>query len=601
MLQCNKIKIMPEALAVKIAAGEVIERPASVVKELVENSIDAGAADISIYIQDGGRKLIKVVDNGEGMTRDDAIVAFERHATSKILKEEDLYSISTMGFRGEALPSIASVSETVLCTKVSGDIAGTQIRIKGGKLEDISDIGCVEGATVEVRDIFFNTPARLKFMRSASAETGHISDIVTRLALSHPSVRFRLYSNKAPVFETSANAELKLRIAELFGKEFLKEIIPIEAGNVSVDVHGFIARPELAYSAARGLFIYVNNRWIRDRGINHAIASGYRNAFKAKDALAGGRYPFVILFVKIAPQSVDVNVHPSKCEARFRNQREVYEIVNRGIEDALKASSVPFAGLNPEFETRPYKDSTLAERVRDNHLYYGSNAQPCYDKQYGTDYSQKPPLQQTDVVESLNETEGLFTGDLEIIGQLWKEYILCERDGEFYMVDQHAAAERIAFERLKREYSANCRVPSQMLLIPQSVDLSLQEMDTVGESLKAMAVIGFDIEPFGGSAFIIRAVPEILAGTDCRGLIKDLVSELTDYVISFRIDDKLEDIFMRIACHSVIRGKRALSREEAKALLRGLSQADFSGNCPHGRPVVKGISRIEIEKMFKRR
>ncbi|HKZ45810.1 MAG TPA: DNA mismatch repair endonuclease MutL, partial [Thermodesulfobacteriota bacterium] len=323
MPQSNKIKIMPEALAIKIAAGEVIERPASVVKELVENSIDAKATDISIYIHDGGRKLIKVIDNGEGMTRGDAAIAFERHATSKLLKEEDLYAIHTMGFRGEALPSIAAVSETVLTTKVSGEIAGTMVRVKGGSREEVSDAGCADGTTVEVRNIFFNTPARLKFMRSISTETGHISDAVTRLALAYPSIRFRLYNNDALMLETSLKADLKIRAADIFGRDFIKDIITVEAGNSLLKIHGFIAKPETAYSTTKGLFIYVNNRWIRDRGINHAILNGYRNCLAS--ASGGGKYPFVVLFIDIAPQHVDVNVHPTKCEVRFKNPKDIYQ------------------------------------------------------------------------------------------------------------------------------------------------------------------------------------------------------------------------------------------------------------------------------------
>ena len=350
MLQYNKIKIMPEALAIKIAAGEVIERPASVVKELVENSIDAKATDISIYIHDGGRKLVKVVDNGEGMTRDDAAIAFERHATSKLLKEEDLYAIHTMGFRGEALPSIAAVSETVLTTKASGEIAGTMVRVKGGNREGVIDAGCADGTTVEVRNIFFNTPARLKFMRSVSTETGHISDTVTRLALAYPSVRFRLYNNDALMLETSLKADLKIRAADIFGRDFVKDIIPVEAGDSFLKIHGFIAKPETAYSTTKGLFIYVNNRWIRDRGINHAIVNGYRSvlASSALGGSGGGKYPFVVLFIDIAPQHVDVNVHPTKCEVRFKNPKDIYQVMKNSIEATLAPSYASFGkSFNP--------------------------------------------------------------------------------------------------------------------------------------------------------------------------------------------------------------------------------------------------------------
>ncbi len=593
MPQCNKIKIMPKSLAIKIAAGEVIERPASVVKELVENSIDAKATDISVYIRDGGRKLIKVIDDGEGMTRDDAVIAFERHATSKVLNEEDLYSISTMGFRGEAIPSIASVSETVLTTKVSGEIAGTIVTVKGGKIEDVSDAGCANGTMVEVRDIFFNTPARLKFMRSISTETGHISDTVTRLALAYPSIRFRLYNNNVSILETSTKADLRTRVADVFGRGFLKDIIPVEAGDEALKIHGFVAKPESAYSTTRGLFIYVNNRWIRDRGINHAVANGYRNCLAHGKSLLTtyrDKYPFVVLFITTLPQEVDVNVHPTKCEVRFKNPKNVYELTRGAIEAALGIWGAP---SHASF-VKPYENKMPAGGIREKTSGYDDLSQ----FKQGSNPEQ---VSQTELAGSAGDAKTLFFSELKIIGQLWLEYLLCEREGEFYIIDQHAAAERIAFEKLKKDYYVNRCVTSQMLLIPQAIELSLQERDVLENSHGAIKGIGFDIEPFGGNAFIIRAVPDILSGRDCSGLIKGMLEELVSSEISFRIEDRLDDILMRIACHSVIRGQRQLSNEEAKALLERLTHVDFSGNCPHGRPVIKAISRVEIERMFKRR
>lgn len=588
MLQCNKIKIMPEALAIKIAAGEVIERPASVVKELVENSIDAKATDISVHIHDGGRKLIRVIDNGEGMTRDDAVVAFERHATSKLLKEEDLYSIHTMGFRGEALSSIASVSEIVLTTKIPGEITGSMVNVKGGTIEEVRDAGCADGTTVEVRDIFFNTPARLKFMRSVATETGQIADTITRLALAYPAIRFRLFNNGSAMLESSVKADLRIRIADVFGRDFLKDIIPLEAGDGVLNIRGFIARPETAYSTSKGLFIYVNNRWIRDRGINHAITNGYRNV------LGQGKYPFVVLFLITAPQNVDVNVHPTKCEVRFKSPKSVYEIVSRAIEAVLAPSHSSFI--------KSYEGKMLTAEVREgavnyNNASHNSSVVPLIDEgiEGGLQASQQG------LEETVAYTKELFFRELEVIGQLWQEYLLCEREGEFYIIDQHAAAERSAFEKLKGDYYLNRRVSSQLLLLPQKIELSLQEKEAIESSMEAITDLGFDIEPFGGSTFIVRAVPEILSGIDCRGLIKELLDDLVSSEMSFKIEDRLDAILMRIACHSVIRGKRILSHEERKALVIRLSQVDFAGNCPHGRPVIKAISRADIEKMFKRR
>ena len=577
MPQSNKIKIMPEALAIKIAAGEVIERPASVVKELVENSIDAKATDISIYIHDGGRKLIKVIDNGEGMTRGDAAIAFERHATSKLLKEEDLYAIHTMGFRGEALPSIAAVSETVLTTKVSGEIAGSVVRVKGGMIEEVSDAGCADGTTVEVRNIFFNTPARLKFMRSVSTETGHISDAVTRLALAYPAIRFRLYNNDALMLETSLKADLKIRAADIFGRDFLKDIIPVEAGDSLLKIHGFIAKPETAYSTTKGLFIYVNNRWIRDRGINHAIINGYRNC------LADGKYPFVVLFIDIAPQHVDVNVHPTKCAVRFKNPKDIYEVMKNSIEAALASLYASFGGPHSKSSGRGGIDGNWREGVKENTARYEASP-PSHAR--GFEISSQPS-QQVEFAEATPrlkhsgtsfDNKALFFEELEVIGQLWSEYLLCQREDEFYIVDQHAAAERVAFEKLKKDYYISRHVNGQMLLLPQRVEVSLQERDAMEGSLPVLTNLGFDIEPFGSNTFIIRSVPDMLSGMDCRGLIQDLIDELVSSDMSFRIEDKLDNILMRIACHSVIRGKRTLSNEEAKVLLKRLALVNFSGN-----------------------
>ena len=521
MPQCNKIKIMPKSLAIKIAAGEVIERPASVVKELLENSIDAKATDISVHIRDGGRKLVKVVDNGEGMTRDDAVIAFERHATSKVLNEKDLYSISTMGFRGEAIPSIASVSETILTTKVSGEIAGTMVKVKGGKIEDVSDAGCANGTMVEVRDIFFNTPARLKFMRSVSTETGHISDTVTRLALAYPHIRFRLYSNDVSMLETSTKADLRTRVADVFGNGLLKDIIPVEAGDEALNISGFIARPESAYSATRGLFIYVNNRWIRDRGINHAVASGYRNCLadgKSVFTTYRDKYPFVVLFITILPQEVDVNVHPTKCEVRFKNPKNVYELTRGSIEAAL---GIWVAPSHASF-VKPYENRAPAGWVREKTSGYDDLSQ--FRQRYNLEAARSDlQVSQTEFAGDAVDAKPLFLNELKILGQLWLEYLLCEREGEFFIIDQHAAAERIAFEKLKKDYYVNHSVVSQMLLMPQNIELSLQERDVLNDSHEAIKSLGFDIEPFGGNSCIIRAVPDILSGMDCSGLLKGII------------------------------------------------------------------------------
>jgi DNA mismatch repair protein MutL len=498
-----------------------------------------------------------------------------------------------MGFRGEALPSIAAVSEVILTTRSLGEISGTTVKVKNGEIGEVSDAGCAYGTTVEVRNIFFNTPARLKFMRSISTETGHISDTITRLALAYPSIRFRLYNNNAGMVETSLRADLRRRIADIFGRDFLEGVIPLEAGDNVLRVHGFIAKPESTHSTTKWLFVYVNNRWIRDRGINHAIANGYRNC------LANGKYPFVALFINIAPQHVDVNVHPTKCEVRFGNPKGVYELVKNAIEAALAPSYVqPYKSTSFPFKKGWHGGVELPDRVRNGTILYDVAASTRKESRFEVC---SKPSDKVEFAESTPDAKSLFFGELEVIGRLWLEYLLCQRESEFYIIDQHAAAERIAFEKLKKDYYYDRRIPSQMLLLPQQVEFSLQERDVMESSMQTLINLGFDIEQFSGNTFIIRAVPDMLSGKDCRSLIKDMIDEVASLETSFKIEDKLDDMFMRIACHSVIRGKRSLSHEEAKALLKGLSHVDFSGNCPHGRPIIKAISKLEIEKMFKRR
>ncbi|MEK7841533.1 MAG: hypothetical protein AAB197_02555, partial [Deltaproteobacteria bacterium] len=386
---------------------------------------------------------------------------------------------------------------------------------------------------------------------------------------------------------------------DVFGRGFLKDIIPVEAGDGVLKISGFIARPESAYSATRGLFIYVNNRWIRDRGINHAVASGYRNCLadgKSVFATYRDKYPFVVLLITIMPQEVDVNVHPTKCEVRFKNPKNVYELTRGSIEAALGLCGTP---SRASF-AKPYESKIPTGWVGEKTLGYDGLSQFKQGYNFEAAHSDLQ-VSPTEFARSAVDDKPLFFGELKILGQLWLEYLLCEREGEFYIIDQHAAAERIAFEKLKKDYYVNHCVASQMLLMPQSIELSLQERDVLKDSHEAIKSLGFDIEPFGGNAFIIRAVPDILSGMDCSGLIKGLLEELVSSEISSMIENRLDDILMRIACHSVIRGRRQLSNEEAKALLERLAQVDFSGNCPHGRPVIKAISRIEIERMFKRR
>ncbi len=571
----RKIKVLDSLLASKIAAGEVVERPASVVKELMENSLDAGSSAITVHVAEGGRRLIRVVDDGEGMGREDAAIAFLRHSTSKISNEEDLFSIRTMGFRGEALSSISAVSRVVLKTRRRGEVAGTSVVVEGGSEPLVNDEGCPEGASIEVKDLFYNTPARLKFLRSVDSEFGRVMDVFKRIALINPDKRFKLIHGSTRAVE-AAPGSLKDRISGLFGLEVLKKTVEVK----TPFVRGFIGTHEVSYPTARALFIYVNGRWVRDKGVTRAIMDGYGTL------LQGGRYPFAVIDISIPPEDVDVNMHPSKTEVRFRNSGFIYDVVKAAIRGALgKGVSRPeadYSGVHHSF----------GAFVREsNGLYEASRISAPAALEFHSD------------IEDIKNPEFL---ELETVGQLWGEFLIAQRRAEFYIIDQHGAAERCAFEKLKKGYFSRADARRQVLLLPERFETTPEERDSINRVMPYLNKFGFDIAGFGpavrsgGETFLIKAVPDIIGTKSTAALIKDLAEELIGAGGSSRVEDKIDGALMRIACHSVIRGVRPLSKEEGNSLLRDLARINFAGHCPHGRPVVKKFSREEIESIFKR-
>ncbi|MFQ5587004.1 MAG: DNA mismatch repair endonuclease MutL [Thermodesulfobacteriota bacterium] len=590
----GKIRVMPPELAGKIAAGEVVERPSSVVKELVENAIDAGAGRVAVSIQDGGKRSIKVVDDGEGMTRGDALVAFERHATSKITSEEDLTSIATMGFRGEALPSIASIADVRLLTKVRGSVSGMVVNVRGSKVEEVAECGCADGTTVEVRDIFYNTPVRRKFLRSAMTEFGHIKDIVERIALAYPSIGMQLFNGKNLVLN-SPPADREGRVRDVLSRYGEMELIPVEHSGDGIEISGALSTPDLTLATTKGFYVYVNQRPVRDKGINRAVIEGVRDLFME------GRFPVVLLYIAVSPSDVDINVHPAKSEVRFRLPVEVYRQVSHAIKGSLLAGSLS-RGMAPlEVREGPGGYGVRQQRDGRGHTgYRGGSGYPATERgraEGGENLSEgRLPF----TPQSGNAKNPHFL-DMEVVGQLWGEYLVCTGEEGFYIIDQHAAAERVLFEKLRGEYYANAGSSSQLLLVPEIIELSAIEYEFLANLLPFLTRLGFVIEPFGGTTFIVKAIPLILSGRKCRSLIKDLVEEMATIGISSRIEERIEEVLQRIACHGVIRGARDLPREEAKALLTQLAETDLSTHCPHGRPAVKAFSKGELEIMFKRR
>ncbi|MRR53186.1 MAG: DNA mismatch repair endonuclease MutL [Deltaproteobacteria bacterium] len=591
----SRIKILPENLTNKIAAGEVVERPASVIKELVENALDAGADEIVVEFQDGGKRLIKVIDNGSGMSREDALLALERHATSKIASDDDLLSISTLGFRGEALPSIASVSRFSLSSREKGSIEGTEIYGEGGRIKEVKACGMAEGTVFEIRNLFFNTPARLKFLKSKETEAGHVADQVTRLALSRPDVRFSCVSDGRTLFR-ALNGDMAERVAALLGRSLAADLYPVGHQSNGLSLSGLAGKPECSRSAGSHLYTFVNGRFVRDRVFQHAVLQAYRRF------LERGRYPVAVLFLSVPAGDVDVNVHPTKHEVRFRDQSSVHDFIVSSLEDMLQSTpwirQASVAAVAPATVRITPSEARVAS-VRESLGRY--QPKPVPEKIQETLFSPErrlPESTEASVETSSGSGDGFFAS-LTVLGRYLDEYLLCQDGDDLLIIDQHAAHERVAFERLRSQLSAGA-VESQGLLFPEVVELSHSEAALVAEHAAVFRQLGFDLEDFGGQTRVLKGVPRILVNANPARALSDIIEELAVLGRSRTVSDIQEDILMRIACHSVIRGRQLLSGQEIAALLAALDSVGFASNCPHGRPVLRRISRSDIEKMFKR-
>lgn len=618
MPPAGKIRVLPEKIVNKIAAGEVVERPASVVKELVENSLDAGAKNIRIEAEAGGRKLIRVSDDGSGMSPDDALLAIERHATSKIEKDEDLFSIRTLGFRGEALPSISAVSHFELLTRLKDADAGVRVRVDGGTLQAVEPAGCAPGTTVTVRNLFFNVPARLKFLRSHSTELGHISDVVARIALGNPSVHFQFFHENREMLEAPASQDIASRISVALGAsvfESMREMKEYFEGERKI--YGYVSLPELHRSSPSFLYIYVNGRFVRDRFINHAIMEAYRSF------LPKGRFPVAVIFIELSPSEVDVNVHPTKAEVRFREPGWIHEAIKKSVLKAFERKSV-FSEIPKQMGTtstqvgggKKESDSARTEEIRSalkrSVEKWNSTTTPLkpfqQDKkemrpERGVEkaHCEPPPLPSPSRLRAVSRPpQGDYFQSMEILGQLRNTYLVCQSNEGLTLIDQHAAHERIAFERLKKDWR-NRSIQKQALLFPETLELSIKEAKEMERVLEMMNSLGFEIEPFGEKAFITRALPAVLAKADPRAIVLDLLDALSDIGSAYTLEDRLDEVFARISCHAVIRAGKSLSDEEMGALLRSLDEADYPLTCPHGRPICVHITYEELEKMFGRR
>ncbi len=595
MIKTNTIQILPENITNKIAAGEVIERPASIVKELLENSIDALSTRITVSVKNSGKSVIKILDNGMGMTRDDVLLSLERHATSKISSVEDLSTIETLGFRGEALPSIASIARLKIISKAADDEAGTYIFIEGGKIQDVKQIAASTGTSVEVNQIFFNTPARKKFLKSDITEMSYISQIFNTISLAFPNIQFRFIASDKEAINTPASGDLETRIGDLFGKDLVKDLIPVYREANKMKLKGYVSRPSFSLSGRRNQFFYVNNRCVKDKSVNHAIYDAYRTL------LPKNRYPALFLFLDVSPSTIDVNVHPAKAEVRFANQRLVHDFIYHAVFKTLS-----------EHKEQNHNDTFQINHTAHDALQFG---QPENKEKFvnSTSFSFFTCKDQNLKPSAIPQREGETDFNMPSpttqnyhrysncvpVGQIENSFIVLENSSNMILVDQHTAHERILFEKLEKEFKES-KIEKQQLLFPISVELSHSESVLLENHLEDIRKAGLEIECFGKNTFLIRAVPSILEGKDYTALLLEIVGILAKAEKAESFEQIFTETFKILACHAAIRANEKLKLEEIQKLLLNLDKTELPYTCPHGRPISLVFSLKDIKKKFLR-
>ena len=584
------IRQLPDTLINQIAAGEVVERPASVVKELVENALDAGARRIDIDLEEGGVRLIRVRDDGDGIPAGDLPLAIARHATSKIASLDDLESVGTLGFRGEALPSIASVSRFLLTSRRADSEHGAALQIDGGRIGELTPQGHPRGTTVEVRDLFYNVPARRKFLRAERTEFGHVEEWLRSLALARPDVELRVSHNGKPArrYRGDAMFASSERLVETLGAEFGRNALRVDHSAAGLRLHGWIARPVYNRASADQQYLYVNGRAIRDRSVAHAVKQAYA------DVLFHGRQPAYVLFLELDPRAVDVNVHPAKHEVRFREGRLIHDFVYRTLQDALaetRAGAMPQAAIAESASgiasrwSMPQSD--LALRIDELRSGYAAlHADPSDPPGAG---DRVMPTTSDETVPPLGYA----------IAQLHGVYILAESRDGLIVVDMHAAHERIGYEKLKAAHDG-VGVRVQPLLVPQTIAVSERDADCAERGMRTLALLGFDVSRAGVQSVLLRGVPALLADSDVASLLRDVLVDLRENGSSRRVDDARDGLLSTMACHAAVRANRKLSVTEMNALLREMEVTLRSGQCNHGRPTWAYFTMADIDGWFLR-
>ncbi len=612
------IQVLDQITIDKIAAGEVIERPASIVKELVENAIDAKATAVTVEIQDGGISLIRITDNGCGIPQSEVPLAFLRHSTSKIRTVDDLTTVASLGFRGEALSSIAAIAQVELITKTRDSLLGTRYVIEGGREKKLEEVGAKDGTTFLVRQIFYNTPARRKFLKTPMTEASHISELMVRLALSHPEISFEFISNGQSKLHTSGNGKLKDVIYHVFGREITKELLEVDESISGLKVTGFIGKPLVSRGNRNYENYYINGRYVKSNTIAKAIEDAY------KDFTMQHKYPFTVLHFVMDGNDLDVNVHPTKMELRFSRQQEVYNFVYEAIRQSLtEPELIPRVSVPKATEPTPIpvqKEEKKEEKNLDYFMkkmqervttYHEKEKQPATivkeEISYTAEVKHVPDIhmvKETQKEEQLN----LFDEKLlakesiiehKIIGQVFDTYWLVEFQDEMYIIDQHAAHERILYERTLQGMK-NRDYTSQYLSPPIILTLSMQEETVLKEQMETFTNIGFEIEAFGESSYAVRAVPDNLFGIAKKDLLIEMLDNLVDGIHSMNAPDLIAEKVASMSCKAAVKGNSRLSRLEVEELIRELLKLENPYHCPHGRPTIIAMTKRDLEKKFKR-
>ena len=596
----KRIAVLSEEVANQIAAGEVVERPASIVKELVENAIDADAKDVRVEITQGGCDSIRIIDNGSGIEREDVALVFERHATSKITRLDDIYSAGSFGFRGEAMASIASIARVELLTRRPEDLAGTRALAQAGVISEISPAGCRAGTQITVTDIFANVPARRKFLKTEATEQAACLDAVTRLALAHPEVRLTVQADGREVFAAPAAGDAADRIAMILGEDFSGHNREIRDSKGGLKLRGFISTPQYTRSNSKHIFLFVNSRFIRDNSLTHALLSAYRQVIEPR------RYPAAVLFLDVPGEDVDINVHPAKLEVRFKNSRDVYDLFSKTVAQGLAAAqTAPDASA---YRLTPRDATPTSSGFWRSKPSYATPVRPT--ETYSRQAMQKAisedlffrSVAEPDVPFSVEETfsaKGVTFAGRTYLGQFAGTYLVFGSPDGLLLIDQHAAHERIILERLKA--AAGVKAVGQPLLMPEVVSLSPAQIGFFEEAIGMLGDMGLEVEIFGRDAVVVKSLPVSLPSISPRDIIFDLADQLADQQTAPSLIERREKILASLACRAAIKANAPLSAEEVAALCRDLEQTPFNATCPHGRPVSVHFSLYEIERLFKRK